>query len=227
MTTLFGGMFHMSYQPPYPPPPQPQPQPMQPMPPRRRPASVTLAALLMFLIALLALIAAIASLASMNQVVDRFRERAADTDAAQSDINNLVNVIRGASIGTAVLMLLFAVLLLVLALGNLRGSNVSRVFTWIICGLGVLCGCCGLVSVFGQSNVTSFSSGDVNQETAEQLGRALQDSYPGWWLGLSGTLSGLQALGYIAIAVLLALPAANAFFRKPAQPQWQPPPPAM
>jgi len=208
----------MSYQPSYPP---------QPVPAGRRPGSVTFAAILMFLIALFATISAITSLASMNQIVDGFRERAADTDASQSDVNNLVNVIRGAAIVAAIFMLLFALLLVVLALGVLRGSNVARVFTWIICALGVICGCCGLASVLGQANMTTFSTGDVNEQTAEQLGRALQDSYPGWALGLSGTLSGLQLLGYIAIAVLLALPAASAFFRRPAQPQWQPPPPPM
>jgi hypothetical protein len=211
-------MFHMSYQPSYPQP--------QPVPPARRPATVTLAAILMFLIALLGVVSAITSLSAVNQIVDRFRELAARTDASLTDIDNLAGAIRGVSVATAVFALLFAIVLVALAFGILRGNNVARVLTWIICGLGVLCGCCSLGSVIWQNSMTSFRSGDVDDQTAEQLAQALQDSYPGWLTGTSGTLSALQLLGYIAIAILLALPAASAFFRRPAQPQpqWQPPP---
>ncbi|HEX2356496.1 MAG TPA: hypothetical protein VHI50_08545 [Micromonosporaceae bacterium] len=177
----------------------------------------------MMLMALLGLVAAIANLAMMNRLVDRFRERAAGTDATGSEIDTVVGFIRGISIGTAVIGIIVALALIGLALGNLRGSNASRIATWVLCGIGAVCGCCGLVGVLAQNNATFGGAGD--DRTAEDLGRALADASPGWWTALSGTLSIGQALGYIAVAVLLALPAANAFFRRPAVPQWQPPPP--
>lgn len=204
----------MSYQFPYPPPQRA----------RRRPGSVTFAAILMLLIAGLAVLQAVLSLTTMNQVVNAFRERAAQTDAGATEVDAVAAAIRGLSIAMALLALLFAALLVGLAVGVLRGSRAARVMTWIVCGLGVLCGCCGVLGSVSQATVTSLSSGDVDAQTAEQLGRALREAYPGWWLATGGGLSGLQLLGYIAIAVLLALPAANAFFRIPAPPAGQPPP---
>lgn len=206
----------MSYTPaPHGPPPGPQPA---------RPVCVTLAALIMFAIAALALISAVTSLAALSSLVDGFRERAAATDAAPTDIDNIATAIRVLSIVIAILMLTVAVLLIVLALGNLRASNASRIFTWLVCVLGFLCGCCGIFGAFGQTRATTLGTPDTDAATAEQLGRALSDSYPGWWLAVNGALSGLQMLGYIAVAVLLALPAANEYFRRPASPQWHPPP---
>jgi hypothetical protein len=184
---------------------------------------VTIAAGLMMLMALLGLIGVIANLAMMNRLVDRFRERATGTDASSSDIDTVVGFIRGISIGTAVIGIIFALVLAGLALGNLRGSNGTRIATWVICGLGILCGCCGLFGVLGQNNASFTGAGD--DRTAEDIGRALADASPGWWTALSGSLSVGQALGYIAVAVLLALPAANAFFRRPTAPLWQPAPP--
>jgi len=195
----------------------PPPGPGQPAGRPSRPASVTLAAALMILVGVLGLIMAITSLAAMNTLVNRFRERAADTDATETDVNNLVTAIRVITIVIAIALLLLAVLLILLAVGNLRGSNTTRVLTWIVCVLGVLCGCCGLFGALTSSRMTTFGTADTDAATAEQLGRALSDSYPGWWSGVNGTLSVLQLLGYIAVAVLLALPAANAYFRRPAR----------
>jgi phosphoglycerol transferase MdoB-like AlkP superfamily enzyme len=200
-------------QPPGAPPPVPGPPPGRP----GRPVSVTLASALMILIGLLGLIMAITSLAAMNTLVNRFRERAADTDASPTDVDNLVGVVRVVTIVIAISVLLLAVLLILLAFGNLRGSNTARVLTWIVCVLGVLCGCCGVFGAFTSSRMTTFGTTDTDSATAEQLGRALSDSYPGWWSGVNGSLSILQVLGYIAVAVLLALPAANAYFRRPTR----------
>jgi F0F1-type ATP synthase membrane subunit c/vacuolar-type H+-ATPase subunit K len=186
----------------------------------RRPAAVTITAGLMALMALLGVVGAIASLAIMNRLVDRFRERAARTDASANEIDTIVGIIRAFSIISAIIGILIALVLIGLALGNLRGSNASRIATWALCGIGIVCGCCGLFGVLAQNNAAF--SGMSDDRTAEDLGRALADASPGWWTVLSGALSVGQALGYIAVAVLLALPAASAFFRKPAAPPWQP-----
>lgn len=186
---------------------------------------VTLAGVLMILTAALALVGAIIILATVGQVVDRFRAEAALSDASQTDIDNLAAGIQAIMIGTAVLMVIGAILLVGLAFGVLHGSNVARILTWLVLALGLVCGCCGILSTVGQTNVTSFGTANTNNQVADDLGRALQDAYPTWWLVFNGSVSALQMVGYIAIAVLLALPAANAYFRKqPQPPQWQPPP---
>lgn len=184
----------------------------------RRPAAVTVAASLMILMAAVGLANVIIGLASMNGIVDRFRIAAARTDATRSDIDGMVALLRGSLILAAVAGIIVAALLTMLAVGNLRGSNGARIATWIVSGLGLLCGCCGLAVVVGQRAVTLTPSGDA--QVTEDLFRALNDAYPTWWVGLSGGLSAAQAVGYLVIALLLATPAANAFFRRPAPAQW-------
>lgn len=214
----------MSYQPPYLPPPGPMSVP--PQAPRQRPGSVLAGVVFMFTVAALGVITAAITLAAIGQIVNRFRNRASLTAATPEEIDNLAAGIQVLTIGLAILILIFALVLAGLAFGVQRGSNVARILTWVLVGLGILCNCCGLFGAIGQTNVSTFGTPDMNRQTADQLARALQDAYPSWWLGFSGGLSGLQLLGYIAIAILLALPSANAFFRRPV-PQWQPPPPAM
>lgn len=212
----------MSYQPPYPPQPAPTPESA----PRRRPGVVTVAVALMMINAALGLIGAITILATVGELVDRFRSRAVLTGAGRTDIDNVATGMQAIMIGTALVMVLGSVLLFGLAIGVLRGSNVARILTWVVSGLGVLCGCCGILATIGQTSVTTFGTADTRGQTADELGRALQDAYPAWWWVFNAGLSALQMLGYIAVAVLLALPAANEYFRgRPAQ--WQPPPPAM
>ena len=46
--------------------------------------------------------------------------------------------------------LLAAPLLAGLALGLLAGRAGARVATWVVCGLGLLAGCCGLAVLVGQ-----------------------------------------------------------------------------
>ncbi|HET6213809.1 MAG TPA: hypothetical protein VFE14_13175 [Micromonosporaceae bacterium] len=201
-----------------------------PEPRAGRPASVGLAAVIMMMIAALGVISAIVTLATISRTTDRFQQLARErTDASSTEIDSVVTAIRVISVTTAIFLVLLALVLIALAIGDLRGSNIARILTWVICGLGLLCGCCGIFSALGSTRTTSLGTGDTDAETARELGHALSDAYPGWWMATSGGLSGLQLLGYIAVAVLLALPAANAFFRKPAppvpqQPQWQPPP---
>lgn len=212
----------MSYQQPY--PPQASPTPAPAPEPRERPTVVTLAGALMMVTAGLALIGAIVILATVGQVVDRFRGEAELSNASRVDIDNLATGIQALMIGTAVLMVIGALVLVGLAFGVLHGSNVARILTWLATALGLVCGCCGILSTIGQTNVTSFGTANTNNQIADDLGRALQDAYPTWWLVFNGSLSALQMLGYIAIAVLLAMPAANEYFRR-QPPQWQPPPP--
>lgn len=189
----------------------------------RRPAVVTLAAAVMVVMGIVGLVNALAGLATMQGIVERFRIAAQRTGASPSDIDAISAFAWATVIVAALVGVVLAVLLIVLAVGNLRGSNGARIATWIVCGLGLICGCCGLVVAIGQSAVpVSAAAGD---RVTQDLLRALTAEYPSWWVWLNAGLSAAQALGYLVVALLLALPAASAFFRRTPMQRQQPIPP--
>ena len=195
------------------------PQPAPPVEPRRRPAVVTAAAGLMLLMAVLGVVGAVVSLIAVNGVVADFRSRA--RGAAPDQVDNLATFLHTYSVLAAVLGIAGALLLAALAVGNLRGLAAARIATWVLCGLGLAVGCCGVVGVL-LSGVVQLNSATSTDAT---VAAALRDAYPGWWLGVNATVSAGQALGYIAVAALLALPAAGTYFQRtpPAPPTWRPP----
>ncbi|SCE71780.1 hypothetical protein GA0074696_0415 [Micromonospora purpureochromogenes] len=188
--------------------------------PARRPAAVTLAAAVLGLMALAAGAYAVAALLALGGTVDRLRSAAAGTTAGPDDVDGVVTLLRVTTILSAVLTVLVGLLLIGLAAGLLAGRRGARVATWVVAGLGLLCGCCGLAALVGQRAGPLRTD---EQSTVELLG-LLGDAYPSWWLPLNGALSVGQVLGYLVVAVLLALPAANGWFGR-ARPT-PPPPPA-
>jgi hypothetical protein len=187
--------------------------------PGRRPAAVVGAVVVLGLMAAVGLAHAVAVLASLDGIVARFRSAAVRTGADPSDIDTGVGLLRGGIILATVLAILVAVLLVLLALGNWRGGRNARVATWVVCVLGLLCGCWGLAAIIVQRVVAWPGAGDG--QAAGNLVREVAGAYPSWWIAVSAGLSAAQALGYLVVAVLLALPAANDLFRRaPAAPGW-------
>lgn len=83
----------------------------------------------------------------------------------------------------------------------------------------MLCACCsgiGATASFSEFNGTAADRDQV-------IGNLVVQSLPDWAGGILLGSSGLNLLGYIATAVLLALPAANSFFRGVPPTGWQPP----
>jgi uncharacterized membrane protein len=197
--------------------------PMQPAP-GRRPIIVAVAAAILLILGLLGLLNAVLSLASLGTTTDRFHELARRVaNATPSDVDNQINQLRVQTIIGAVIGALIAVLLMVLAFWLMKGNNTARIVTWVLCGIGALCACCGGLSLVALSSLDRIEvSGDQDTEKQVDLAKALADSVPGWQKGIGGTVAVLQLLGYLAVAILLALPTANAFFRK-VTPAWQPP----
>jgi hypothetical protein len=191
-----------------------------------RPLPVLLAAGLLALAALLGVVAAITHFVASANVVDAIRLRALSKGVLVSDVDDFVTGIRTGLIVAGLVTLLFSLLLLGLAFGLLRGSNAARVATWVLCALGLLWGCCGLCGAIS----TATDSGDVTvnggDNSSTLLAQSLVEALPGWYSGIFGGSALLQALSYIAVAVLLALPSANAYFRKRPR-DWQPPAPGM
>ncbi len=172
----------------------------------RRPLTVRLAAVLLVAMGLAGLGYAVATLIVAPGVVDRFRAAASGAD--RTDVDGYVTVVWvGAALGAVLAVIIFA-LFVVLALALRRGSQASRVGTWVVCGLGVLFGCVSTVAV------TAQRSGDGAPGT---LGVALSEAYPGSWIGLNVAMAVAQMVGYLVVAVLLAV-APGAFFRRQTPP---------
>jgi hypothetical protein len=181
---------------------------------------VTIAAVILAVLALINLVHAIASLLAISHTVNRFRARAVAEGLLLTNIDQFVTTIRVLFVLSALITFVFAIVLAALAWGVLQGSRPARIVTWIVCGLGVLCGCCGVCSA-GSMGLRNMNARPATDDMT-RASQAMVDSFPGWFSTLSGVSSALQVLGYIATAVLLALPAAHVFFRRP-EPTWQPP----
>lgn len=182
-----------------------------------RPAVVTIAAIMMWLMALLSLFSAAVGFIALSGAADSFHDLATREDLRADEIDAGVTAIRAGFICSGVLLVLLALLLAGLAFGLMRASNVARIATWVVCGLGAFCACCtGFGSLASLAGTTGAST-DPDQMIANLVVQALPD----WAGGVLAGSSALSVLGYIATAVLLALPPANAFFRS----SLPPPPP--
>lgn len=182
---------------------------------------VVAAAAVLLALAICSLGHSVLGLVSLGSTVNRFQERARVIGISGSDIDAAVSQMRVSYIFGALFAVLFAVVLAGLAYGLLKGSNGARIATWVISGFAILCDCCSTFFYFGVNGINLTTSAGQN-DLQTQLAQAQLDAFPTWFLATGGGISLLQLLGYIAVAVLLALPAANAFFKKVA-PGWLPP----
>jgi hypothetical protein len=213
-------------------------QPPTPIPPRRRrPGVVTLAGTLMIVGALVGLVSAIALYVGSSDVVREFRVRAGLTEATPSDIDSAASVIKSVFLVSATATLVLAIIVGVLSYGVLRGNHPSRVLTVVVLAFSL---CCGIGSstytAFGRNANWTVNVNNAGERLAREIGQAYSDAIPTWLVGITGGLSCLQLLGYIAVVVLLFLPASNAYFRRrsaaleprttvPPPPPPSPPPP--
>ncbi|MFI6260321.1 hypothetical protein ACIBCL_30005 [Micromonospora zamorensis] len=178
--------------------------------PARRPAVVLMAAGVLLVKAVAALAYAVVDLVVLGGTVDAFRTAARDTSASPEQIDDVVTLLRASAVLSAVVAALSAPVLAGLALGLLAGRNGVRVATWVVSGLGLLAGCCSVAVLIGE-RAAPLQLGSGEQAVAELLG-LIGDAYPSWWIPLNAGLSVAQGLGYLVVATLLALPAANAWF---------------
>ncbi|WP_025618264.1 hypothetical protein [Salinispora cortesiana] len=191
--------------------------------PARRPAAVTAAVVLLALMALAAVAYAVAGLFILFSTVNAFRLAVAGSAASSDEIDAVVVLVAVWTVAGAVVSLLAGVLLAALA-GLVRtGRNGARVATWVVAGLGVVGGCCGL-TVLGGMRAFPMQPGDEDRSTIELLAR-LSEAYPDWWISLGAGLSVGQVLGYLVVATLLALPPAAIWFRRPVSSPHGPYPP--
>ncbi|MGI5524812.1 hypothetical protein ACQEUX_28290 [Micromonospora sp. CA-259024] len=178
--------------------------------PARRPAVVLFAVTVLLVMAVAALAYTVVDLVVLNGTVDAFRSAARDTSASPQQIDDVVTLLRASAVLSAVVAALSALVLAGLALGLLAGRSGVRVATWVVSGLGLLAGCCSVAVLIGE-RAAPLQLGASEQALAELLG-LIGDAYPSWWIPLNAGLSVGQGLGYLVVATLLALPAANAWF---------------
>ncbi|PYC73430.1 hypothetical protein C7C45_07105 [Micromonospora arborensis] len=178
--------------------------------PARRPAVVLSAASVLLVMAVGALAYTVVDLVVLGGTVDAFRSAARDTSASSEQIDDVVTLLRASAVLSAVVAALSAPVLAGLALGLLAGRNGVRVATWVVSGLGLLGGCCSVAVLVGE-RAAPLQLGADDRSLAELLG-LIGDAYPSWWIPLNAGLSVGQGLGYLVVATLLALPAANAWF---------------
>ncbi|MEE6258306.1 hypothetical protein [Plantactinospora sonchi] len=189
--------------------------------PQARPVTVTISTYLLYLTALMFVVIAVAGLATIGPTTDILDELYAGTE-----LEGASGLTTGILVGSGVVNILVGIGLVVLAVLNNGGRNVSRIITWVIGGLGILC-CLvpglGGAALGGTLSGIGGSSGDVNVPDPQEVQRRLEDAVPGWTtpVSLAATVIGLLAL--LAAVILLALPASNAYFRRPAAAGWEPP----
>ncbi|GAA0808685.1 hypothetical protein [Spirilliplanes yamanashiensis] len=196
--------------------------PLQPgVPARVRPSTVTVSSYLLYLTAALILIVGIVSLATVGTTTEVYRDVYRGTEAEGTE-----GLLVAGSVVGVVLNLLVAAGLVVLALLNNRGKNAARIVTWVVGGLTVCCSGVGLVGQAATSAITLPTQ--PGMPDAAEVQRRLEDALPGWVTPVSLVLGILQLLALVVALVLLALPASNAFFRKPAAAAggWEPGMPA-
>jgi hypothetical protein len=178
--------------------------------PRQRPGVVTAAAYLMILVAVLLVVETVVSLSTLSTVVDATKK----AYAGVPNMDQFTGLAQGAGIATAIVYVLVAAGYVVLALLNLRGANPARIVTWVLAGLGVLCFGCGLAGTAAQGSFSGMGNGNVNGVDVKAAAQQVQDALPSWVQPLQATITVVNLLAVITVIILLALPAANAFFRK-------------
>jgi hypothetical protein len=184
--------------------------------PRTRPGVVATASVLLYVSAVLLLVSTGVSLVPIGDMQKIINDQYA---------NEPENVRQAASIGAVVgpivvgvVYVLIAVGLIVLGIFVGKGKQPARVITWVLAGLSVLCLGCGLAS----SAVSTSFSGLGGGADQEALLKAIADATPGWVTAAALVLQIISLLVMITVIILLALPAANDYFRKEQQ-VWVPP----
>lgn len=192
-----------------------------PPPARQRPAVVTVSSALLIGLAVLYVISFVATLAQLGTMNDVAREAVAGTDLEGAE-----GVLSVSFIAASAVLLLLSAGLVVLAILNAKGKNPARIVTWVVGGVFLCCSGGGLLLsgvTAGMQTSDPAATGGFDQEAFE---RELSERLPGWFETLNSVVNILGLVMLIVALILLALPAANEFFRKAPEQPYEPPPPA-
>jgi hypothetical protein len=178
---------------------------------KKRPGVVTAASSLLYFCAVVLVVTAVLSLLQIGRTVKITEEVMKGTPGGE----NAAAVTQISLILVGVVYVLLAVGFVVLGALVGKGKQPARIITWVVAGLGVLCLGCGLA---GSGLTSSLQTTPESKVLAERLSQEI----PAWQTTLSTVLTVLSTVALVAVIIMLALPAANDFFRK-EQEVWVPP----
>jgi hypothetical protein len=176
--------------------------------PQARPGTVTLSSYLLWAAAAVSLIGGILTLTTVGKMSEALSDLFAGGSAAGTE-----SIIVGAAVAGVVVNILVAAGFVILSIFNNRGRNGARITTWVLGGLMLCCSGFGLAGTALTSGMNTGSAGGPSQE---EIDSRLDAVLPSWYEPLSMILTVITLLSILGAVILLALPASNAFFRKPA-----------
>ena len=188
--------------------------------PRVRPAVVTAAVALLGLAVVGQVVGAGLTMSIAGTMRDAYLEAYQGSEMGADQMATIMNV---STIASAIISLVVATAMAALAILDAKGKQPARIVTWV---LGGLYSCCMTFSLTGNLIGSAFmpkSTGGSEPDPTE-VTRIVNDALPSWYPSVSMALSVIGLLSVLSAVILLALPAANAYFRKPAQ-EWEPPVP--
>ncbi|NJC68890.1 hypothetical protein HC031_03990 [Planosporangium thailandense] len=191
-----------------------------PVEPERRPAVVTAACWMLYLAAAGQLLLAIIMFSHLGATRQAYTKVLADTPVKGATDVSVAIIAANAAVN-----LVFAIGYVVVAILDGRGRNPARIVTWVIAGLAICMSCCGLAS----TAIALSGLGDNGANgapSAQDIQRALRAALPGWYEPVITTIQVVSLAALVVAVVLLALPAANQFFRRKPAAGWEPPVPA-
>ncbi len=184
---------------------------------RSRPSVVSAAVALLYVAAGLELV----SLALGASLIGRQRDAVEQLYGDLPDGNTYIAVTMATFVASLAIGGLIAVVLAVLAALDARGKNPARIVTWVIGGLYVCCSGAGLAATAAGNAMMGDMQVEGGPDRSE-VDRIMNEAEPSWYRVTAVALGVVVLLAVLSAVILLALPAANAFFRKPAQ-EWEPP----
>ena len=170
---------------------------------RQRPTVVTAAVYLLYLLAVVQVVDGALGLVLLGDMQDAYETAYGGADGRGPA---KVAVIIGASVGV-----LLALGYGLLGYLNGHGRNGARVTTWVVLGLSV---CCFSAGMFVQASPTEPRVTSTFRATRTEITQTVSDMMPAYTVAMF-MLATLSLLATILVVVLLALPPANLYFRRP------------
>jgi hypothetical protein len=172
---------------------------------------VTVASYLLYVVAGFQVLSALLGFTTIGVTTEVMEDLYANDAVGQSA--RTVAVVTAVVIG--VIQILLAAGLAVLGLLDSRGKNPARIITWVVGGIGLCCTGANLSgnALAGQMETGGSTAGGPSQADVQN---ALNDALPSWYSPVNITITVISLIALLSAIILLALPASNAFFRKPA-----------
>ncbi len=176
---------------------------------------MTVASYLLYAVAVLQLINALIVFSTIGPM-----REAAEAAYAGTDAEGAEGFIVGVLIAGGVINLIIGIGFAVLSYFNSKGKNPSRIVTWVIGGISLCCLGAGLGSNALVSGLDSGAS--TTGPSQDEVQRRMEEATPSWYTPTTTALTVIGLLAILGAVILLALPASNDFFRKPAAAGWDP-----